>query len=114
MTALRVGALVGVIAGSMFMPPVALAAPLIAIAPGPGEAKPMSDIPLHGGVKISGNTFSGKVAVSNAGKPGIYYLTVWAISPKSAKPVPISRRAFVVGDGNSPSSQPIANAKTQS
>jgi len=114
MTALRMGALVGIIAGSMFMPPVALAAPLIAIGPAPGEAKPMSDIPLHGGVKMSGSNFSGKIPLSNAGKSGIYYLTVWAISPKSTKPVPISRRAFVVSGDNDEDSPPIANAKTSS
>ncbi len=114
MTALRIGCLVGVIAGSMFIPPVALAAPLIAMAPGPGEAKPMSDIPLHGGVKISGSTFSGKVTLSKSGKAGIYYLTVWAMSAKSAKPVPISRRAFMVGEQPNTNPQPIANAKTAS
>ncbi len=115
MTAVRVGCLVGIIAGSMFMPPVALAAPLVAFAPGPDSPKPMSDIPLHSGVKVDGDNFSGKVPISNAGKSGIYYVTVWAMAGKGNKPVPISRRAYMVIDKNSPApGRPIANVKTQS
>lgn len=115
MTAVRVGCLVGIIAGSMFMPPVALAAPLVAFAPGPGEPKAMSDIPLHSGVKVDGDHFAGKVTVSNGGKPGIYYLTVWATTGKGTKPVPISRRAYMVTDKNSPEQgKHIAHLKTQS
>jgi len=101
-TALKMGCLVGVIAGGVFIPPVALAAPLILMSPGGnGEPKPMSDIPLHGGIKVDGDNFSGKVSMSNAGKPGIYYVTVWATLGKNPKPVPISRRAFVLTEKNS-------------
>ena len=87
------------------MPPVALAAPLIAMSGGMGEPKPLSDIPVHGGVKLEGLTFTGKVPFSNASKDGIYYVTVWASSSRSGKSIPISRRAFQVGsqsmvDGN--------------
>lgn len=81
------------IAGGVFMPPVALAAPLIVMA-GPGGIgtgiKPQSDIPIKGGVKVRGTNFSGKVSISNEGKPGIYYVTVWAISQNRS--IPVSRR----------------------
>jgi len=81
------------IAGGVFMPPVALAAPLIVMA-GPGgigsPIKPQSDIPIKGGVKVRGNNFSVKVSISNEGKPGIYYVTVWAISGNRS--IPVSRR----------------------
>ncbi len=100
-TALKMGCLVGVIAGGVFIPPVALAAPLVLMTPDPtSEPKPMSDIPLHGGVKIDGNSFKGKVTMSNAGKPGIYYVTVWATLGKSPKQIPISRRAFVLTESS--------------
>ena len=95
MAALRMGCLVGVMAGSMFMPPIALAAPLIMMAPTVnGELKPVSDIPLHGGVKVEDNNFSVRVPLSHANKPGIYYVTVWANTSKNGKPIPISRRAY--------------------
>ncbi len=97
-TALRMGLLVGVIAGSMFMPPVALAAPLIALSPSGSEPKPMSDIPLHGGIKVEGNSFSGRIPLSNSGKPGVYYVTVWAVSGFGSKLIPISRRAFILSE----------------
>ncbi|MDX2105929.1 MAG: CAP domain-containing protein [Candidatus Melainabacteria bacterium] len=81
------------IAGGVFMPPVALAAPLIVMA-GPGgigsPIKPQSDIPIKGGIKVKGANFSGKVSISNEGKPGIYYVTVWAISGNRS--IPVSRR----------------------
>jgi uncharacterized protein YkwD len=81
------------IAGGVFMPPVALAAPLIIMA-GPGGIgtgiKPQSDIPIKGGVKVRGGNFSGKISISNEGKPGIYYVTVWAISQNRS--IPVSRR----------------------
>lgn len=106
-TALRMGLLVGVIAGGVFMPPVVLAAPLIAFSPGVSDSpKPVSDIPMHGGMKIEGNTFSGKIPLSNAGKPGVYYVTVWAISGGNNKLIPVSRRAFVLTEKNSEAENP--------
>ena len=61
---------------------------------GPGGVgtgiKPQSDIPIKGGVKVRGGNFSGKVSISNEGKPGIYYVTVWAISQNRS--IPVSRR----------------------
>ncbi len=112
-TALRMGLLVGVLAGSVFMPPVALAAPLIALSPGISDSpKPMSDIPMHGGLKIEGNTFSGRIPLSNANKPGIYYVTVWAVSGNSNKLIPINRRAFVLTEkGSETESQADDEAK---
>jgi hypothetical protein len=96
-TALRMGLLVGVLAGSVFMPPVALAAPLIMLSPGGNDIpKPMSDIPMHSGIKVEGNSFSAKIPLSNSGKPGIYYVTVWATSANSNKLIPVSRRAYVL------------------
>ena len=87
MTALKMGCLVGRNCWWDVYTTVALAAPLIVMAPsGNGELKPMSDIPLHGGFKMQGNNFSGKVPVSNANKPGIYYITVWAIMGKNSSP----------------------------
>lgn len=87
------------IAGGVFMPPVALAAPLIIMA-GPGgmggTIKPQSDIPIKGGVKVRGSNFSSKVSISNEGKPGIYYVTVWAISGNRS--VPVSRRTVIARD----------------
>jgi hypothetical protein len=105
MATLRTVGIIAAIAGGVFMPPVALAAPLIAMSGGMGEPKPLSDIPVHGGVKLEGLTFTGKIPFSNAGKDGIYYVTVWASSSRSGKSIPISRRAFQVGsqsmvDGN--------------
>lgn len=93
---LKMIGIVAAIAGGVFMPPVALAAPLIAMTGSSSEPKPMSDIPVHGGFKVEGSTFSGKVPISNSGKEGLYYITVWASSASSPKPVPISRRAITV------------------
>lgn len=93
---LKMVGIVAAIAGGVFMPPVALAAPLIAMSGPSSEPKPMSDIPVHGGIKVEGSTFAGKVPISNSGKEGLYYITVWASSASSPKPVPISRRAIVV------------------
>lgn len=99
-TALRMGLFAGVIAGGLFVPPVALAAPLVMMAPGGSDdPKPMSDIPVHSGVKIEGSNFSGKIPLNNGGKAGIYYVTVWAYSGTD-KLVPISRRAFVLKEQN--------------
>jgi uncharacterized protein YkwD len=92
-----------IVAGSIFMPPVALAAPLLMAAPaaaGGGKPKAISDIPVHGGVKVDGNgSFSHKVSVSKDGKEGIYYITVWATTGDGATPVPISRRAVIARGG---------------
>lgn len=101
---LKMVGIVAAIAGGVFMPPVALAAPLIAMSGPSSEPKPMSDIPVHGGMKVEGSTFTGKVPVSNSSKEGLYYITVWASSPTSQKPVPISRRAIVVTNSTSASS----------
>jgi len=95
-TTLRTIGLIAAIAGGVFMPPVALAAPLIAMSGSTSEPKPMSDIPVHGGVKTDGTNFSAKVPMSKEGKHGIYYVTVWASGGRSGKMIPISRRAFVI------------------
>jgi uncharacterized protein YkwD len=97
MTALRTAGVIAAIAGGMFMPPVALAAPLIAMSGGmgSGDPKPVSDIPIHGGVKVEGLTFNGKVPLNKDGKEGIYYVTIWGTTSKLTKSVPISRRAIL-------------------
>ncbi len=95
--ALKTVGMLAAIAGGMFVPPVALAAPLIMMAgPDPGEAKPISDVPVKGGVKVDGNSFNGKVSLSNDGKEGLYYVTVWGHITPDDKPVAISRRAILV------------------
>jgi uncharacterized protein YkwD len=94
---LRTTGVIAAIAGGMFMPPVALAAPLIAMAPvGSGEPKAAADVPVHGGIKLQGSTFSGSVPVSHQGKEGLYYLTIWAAASEMGHPVPISRRTIIV------------------
>jgi uncharacterized protein YkwD len=97
MSALRTAGVIAAIAGGVFIPPVALAAPLIAMSGGVGNSdpKPVSDIPIHGGVKVEGLTFNGKVPINRDGKEGIYYVTIWGTLSKSGKPVPISRRAIL-------------------
>jgi len=99
---LRTIGLIAAIAGGVFMPPVALAAPLIAMSGSMQEPKPMSDIPVHGGVKTDGSNFSAHVPISKEGKNGIYYVTVWASGGRNGKLIPISRRAFVVSPTHSP------------
>jgi len=95
--ALKTVGMLAAIAGGMFVPPVALAAPLIMMSgPDPGEPKPVSDVPIKGGVKVSGNTFNGKVTLSNDSKEGLYYLTVWANMGADDKPVAVSRRTILV------------------
>lgn len=95
--ALKTVGMLAAIAGGVFVPPVALAAPLIMMAgPGPGEVKPLSDVPVKGGVKVSGESFSAKVTVNNDNKEGLYYLTVWANMGADDKPIAISRRTILV------------------
>jgi uncharacterized protein YkwD len=96
-TALRTAGVIAAIAGGMFMPPIALAAPLIAMSGGmgTGDPKPVSDIPIHGGVKVEGLTFNGKVPINKDNKEGIYYVTIWGTMNKLSKSVPISRRAIL-------------------
>jgi uncharacterized protein YkwD len=108
-TTLRTIGLIAAIAGGVFMPPVALAAPLIAVAGSTSEPKPLSDIPVKGGVKTDGSYFSVKLPLSKEGKDGIYYVTVWAANPRSGKAVPVSRRAFIVSAGAHPSEDYSAN-----
>lgn len=84
------------IAGGVFMPPVALAAPLIAAAGSNMSAKPVSEIPIRGGVDVDGQTFSHKVPLDNDDKEGIYYVTVWASNGVDPAPIAVSRRAIIV------------------
>ncbi|HEY9678578.1 MAG TPA: CAP domain-containing protein [Drouetiella sp.] len=97
MTALRAAGVIAAIAGGVFVPPVALAAPVIAMSGsmGSGDPKPISDIPIHGGVKVEGLTFDGRVPINKEGKEGIYYVTIWGSTGKMTKPIPISRRAII-------------------
>ncbi len=101
------------IAGGVFMPPVALAAPLIAVSgSGSGEHKPASEIPVKGGVKLEGSVFETKVPLSNEGKDGLYYLTVWGAEGQGSKPVPISRRVIYVSGGKEDSAQTTTSSDT--
>jgi len=94
---IRTAGMIAAIAGGLFIPPIALAAPLIALSgTNPGEPHAVSEIPVHGGIKLDGNVFHGDVPVSNSGKLGMYYVTVWASREETNKPIPISRRIIMV------------------
>ncbi len=108
MGVLRMTGVVAAIAGGMFIPPVALAAPLIAMAPTPGEPKAAADVPVHGGIKVQGNTFSGTLPVSHQGKEGLYYVTVWATPGESGRAVPVSRRVLIVRNAEPAEGKPGA------
>ncbi|MBX9942279.1 MAG: hypothetical protein K2Y32_23660 [Candidatus Obscuribacterales bacterium] len=99
-TAIKIGGMVAAVAGGMFFPPIALAAPLIAVAGSPGEPRPVSDIPVKGGVKLDGASFNVKLPLNNENKEGLYYVTVWGTLGKGQKSIPISRRVILV-EGNS-------------
>lgn len=93
---LQIAGITAAIAGGIFIPPVALAAPLIAASVGTSTPKPVSEIPVKGGVKTDGNAFTHRVTLNNQGKEGIYYLTVWAQSASNPNEIlPVSRRAIV-------------------
>ncbi len=92
---LQIAGITAAIAGGFFIPPVALAAPLIAISAGAPAVKPVSEIPVRGGVKTDGVNFSHKVPLDDNGRPGIYYITVWAQVGTSTDPVAVSRRAII-------------------
>jgi uncharacterized protein YkwD len=106
------------IAGGVFFPPIAMAAPLIA-ATGPTMMKPgkaPSDIPIRGGVRTDGITFSHKLPLSKDNKEGIYYVTVWAASDADPIPFAISRRAIIAktnSDTNSSSDLKISQEKPE-
>lgn len=94
--ALKTVGVLAAIAGGMFVPPVALAAPLIMMSGSdPTEPRPVSDIPIKGGVKVAGGSFNSKIPISNDGKEGLYYLTVWASLGNGDKPIAVSRRTIV-------------------
>ncbi|MBX9723355.1 MAG: hypothetical protein K2X81_18265, partial [Candidatus Obscuribacterales bacterium] len=92
---LQIAGITAAIAGGLFIPPVALAAPLIAASMGTPTPKPVSEIPMKGGVKTDGSSFSHKLTLSNQGKEGIYYLTIWASSGAGDESIPVSRRAII-------------------
>lgn len=106
---LQIAGITAAIAGGLFIPPVALAAPLIAATVATPSPKPVSEIPVRGGVKTDGSNFAHKVTLSNQGKEGIYYLTVWASTGAGDEIVPVSRRAIIAHGGKGGSSaQPAA------
>lgn len=95
--ALKAVGVIAAIAGGMFIPPVALAAPLIMMSGGMGsEPKPVSDIPIKGGVKVEGASFNAKIPISNGNKEGLYYITVYgSLGSHAQQSVAISRRVVV-------------------
>jgi hypothetical protein len=95
--ALKAAGVVAAIAGGMFIPPVALAAPLIMMAgSGGSEPKPVSDIPVKGGVKLDGSSFNAKIPISNGNKEGLYYITVYgSLGSHAQQSVAISRRVVL-------------------
>ena len=98
---LQIAGITAAIAGGLFIPPVALAAPLIAASVGTSTPKPVSEIPVKGGVKSDGSSFSHRLTLSNQGKEGIYYLTVWASSGNGTEILPVSRRAIIATKAHS-------------
>ncbi len=104
--ALKTVGMLAAIAGGMFVPPVALAAPLIIMAgPNPSDAKPQSEVPTRGGVKLHGGNFSAKIPINNASKEGLYYITVWASLGEGSKSFPVSRRTILVKSSDSSASE---------
>lgn len=95
MLLLKTGLIVGAVGAGLFFPPAAMAVPLIALSGSPSEIKPVSDIPVKGGIKIDGGSFAGHIPLSNNSKPGLYYITVWAVQAKGQKSIPISRRVLL-------------------
>lgn len=111
---LKAVGMVAAIGGGMFFPPIALAAPLIAISGSTSEPRPVSDIPVKGGIKLDGAAFSGKIPLSNSNKEGLYYVTIWGTLGKGQKSVPVSRRVILVkakGDVETEISGERLNAK---
>ena len=101
-TALKALGVMAAIAGGMFVPPVALAAPLIVLAgPGASEMRPQSDIPVKGGVKLNGSSFKVNLPLDNENQGGLYYVTVWASLGEGSRPFAVSRRAILVTGGES-------------
>ncbi len=92
---LKTGLIVGAVGAGLFFPPAAMAVPLIALSGSPSEIKPVSDIPVKGGFKVDGGSFAGHIPLSNNSKPGLYYVTVWAVQAKGQKSIPISRRVLL-------------------
>lgn len=95
MLLLKTGLIVGAVGAGLFFPPAAMAVPLIALSGSPSEIKPVSDIPVKGGIKVDGGSFAGHIPLSNNSKPGLYYITVWAVQAKGQKSIPISRRVLL-------------------
>jgi uncharacterized protein YkwD len=102
---LQIAGIGAALAASVFVPPVALAAPLIASAGGTARPKPISEIPVRGGVHVDGPAFEHTVALSKDNKEGIYYITVWAQSEADQQPFAVSRRAVMARGGNTAESQ---------
>jgi uncharacterized protein YkwD len=93
------------LAGGVFMPPVALAAPLIMAAP-PPKPKAVSEIPVRRGVHSDGFSFDLKLPLSKDNKEGIYYITIWAKGEVDQVPFAVSRRAVVATTGSDHVSKP--------
>jgi uncharacterized protein YkwD len=112
---LQTAGFVACLAGGMFIPPVALAAPAFTMmgTGTPSEAKPVSDIPVKGGLKMSGPLFNVKIGISNDSKPGLYYLTVWALPAGASKSIPISRRIIVATNDHNSDNKKEKNDKQE-
>jgi len=82
------------------------------VSGGQAEHKPSSEIPVKGGVKVEGNVFDTKVPLSNEGKDGLYYLTVWGSEGQDGKPVAISRRVIYVTGGKEDPAATTTNSDT--
>lgn len=109
---LQIAGITAAIAGGVFIPPVALAAPLIAASVGTSTPKPVSEIPIKGGVKSDGANFTHKLTLNNQGKEGIYYVTIWASNGDQI--LPVSRRAIIARKNSpAPSSKDSEGSKDE-
>ncbi len=107
--ALKIAAVLGVIGAGVVVPGLPMAAPLILLIP-VGKKPPISNCPIHAGVKVHGESFSGDIPVSDEQRPGVYYLTVWATKGRDTSAlIPISRRAIAVIDAPKTSTKVSAN-----
>ena len=114
--ALKTIGVVAAIAGGVFIPPVALAAPLIIMSGGgPGsEPRPVSDIPIKSGVKVEGASFDAKIPISNSNKEGLYYITIYgSLGSHSQQSVVLSRRVIVAHAFGKAETVPAGSAVTK-
>jgi uncharacterized protein YkwD len=114
MAAIKTLGIIAAIAGGMVIPPVALAAPAIAMIGNDLPTSAALDIPIKGGIKLDGAIFSGKIPINKDNKEGLYYLMVWATTANSSTPIVVSRRIIIARDPNAPKVEPKPPSQPES